>query len=111
MEACDHEEANTRIHAKHQLTNGLTSITFICSDIVVIIILLGIFHKLAPEHSITDMTVEFSKKELTRMSIKNLATSLGQSPCKSLGFLHALTGCNTLSAFRGIGKKKACIML
>ena len=42
-----------------------------------------------------------------RISIKSLACSLGQTRCKALLFFHAFTGCDTTSAFKNIGKKKA----
>ena len=47
------------------------------------------------------------QKEHRRISITNLASSLGQSRCHGLVFFHAFTGCDTNSSFKNIGKKKA----
>ena len=86
----------------------MTTIKVLSSDTDVIIILLGVYFKLRNDHSFTDIVIEFSqKKEHRRISITNLASSLGQSRCHALIFFHAFTGCDTTSAFKNIGKKKA----
>ena len=40
-------------------------------------------------------------------AIHEIAETLGRQKCKALLFFHALTGSDTTSFFKGIGKKKA----
>lgn len=42
-----------------------------------------------------------------RVNIQELRTKLGADLCKALPGLHAVTGCDTVSAFAGRGKKLA----
>ena len=54
-----------------------------------------------------DIIIEFGIGRTHRsISLKALAESLGPSRCHALPFLHALTGSDTTSAFKGIGKKE-----
>ena len=41
-----------------------------------------------------------------KVSLAALTQRLGQVKCQGLPFLHSFTGCDTTSAFKGIGKKK-----
>ena len=61
-------------------------IYIVSNDTNVIIIALGIYHKLRSDHIFEDMVIEFGVgKNLKRISIKNLAGNLGQGRCKALG--------------------------
>ncbi len=74
----------------------------------VIILALGVYHKLRADHVFDEMTIGFGMgKNKREISIKNLANSLGQARSQALIFLHAFSGCDTISAFKSIGKKKA----
>lgn len=54
------------------------------------------------------MVIEFGiGKNEKKISIKDLAEKLGQTTCQSLVYLHCLSGCDTTSSFKDIGKKKA----
>ncbi len=56
-----------------------------------------------------DIVIEFGiGKNQISISIKLLAEKLRQVKCQALVFLHALIGCDTVSSFKNIGKKKAC---
>ena len=110
MPDCDHEEADSRLlhHAKHALNEGMTYINIVSNDTDVIILALGVYHKLRADHVFDEMTIEFGMgKNKREISIKNLANSLGQARSQALIFLHAFSGCDTISAFKSIGKKKA----
>ena len=110
MAESDHEEADTRVllHAQHALAQGMNHIKIISNDTDVVIIALGIYHKLRAKHHFDDIIIEFGmKKDYKAISLKALAEALGESRCQALPFFHALTGCDTTSAFKGIGKKKA----
>ena len=50
-----------------------------------------------------------NKKRL--LDISSLAKDLGKVKCSALLSLHALTGCDTTSALKGIGKQKPIIIL
>ena len=45
-------------------------------------------------------------KALRYIPIHDVAEWLGEQSCKTLLFMHAFSGCDTTSAFLGIGKKK-----
>ena len=53
-------------------------------------------------------TISYKFKQQHRsISLKELAESLGKSQCKAIPFLHSLSGCDTTSSFKTIGKKRA----
>ena len=109
MDDCDHEEADTRIavHLKDALVRGYKCIQIACSDTDILIILLGIYHRLKSEHSFRDIIFErFVAPNFQKVSLAALTQRLGQVKCQGLPFLHSFTGCDTTSAFKGIGKKK-----
>ena len=96
------------LHAKHTLMQNMTFIYIIINDTDVIIIALALFHRLRSEHIFEDLVIEFGVgKNDRRISIKNLAESLGQTRSQAMVFFHAFTGCDTTSSFKNIGKKKA----
>ena len=110
MNNCDHEEADSRImlHVQHALSEGMNRIKILSNDTDVIIIALGIYHKLRSTYLFDDIAIEFGmKKNHKSISLKALAEDLGELRCKALPFFHAFTGSDTTSAFKGIGKKKA----
>ena len=109
MDDCDHEEADTRIvvHLKDCLVKGYKYINIACGDTDILIILLGIYHRLQSEHIFRDIVFEIPKaKNALRVSLAGLTERLGQVKCQGLPFLHCFTGCDTTSAFKGLGKKK-----
>ena len=55
-----------------------------------------------------DIHVAYKLKQQHRsISLKELAESLGESQCQAIPFIHSLSGSDTTSSFKTIGKKKA----
>ena len=110
MADSDQEGADTRLmlHAKHCLSEGLNRIKILIDDTDVIVIALGIFHKLQSSYHFDDIVIEFGiNKNHRSVSLKALANSLGPSRCLAIPLLHTLSGSESTSALKGIGKKKA----
>ena len=103
MSECDHQEADTRIlhHVKHALSTNMTFVQILSNNTDVV------YHMLCSNRILDDLVIEFVMgKSHRRIRIKKLADSLGQLRSQALVFFHAFTGCDTTSAFKGIGKKK-----
>ena len=110
MPDSDQEEADSRLllHAKSALSQNMTFVYIISNDTDVIIIALGVYHKLCSEHIFDDMVIEFGiGQHERRISVKSLAESLGQTRSQAMVFFHSFTGTDTTSSFRNIGKKRA----
>ena len=107
MSDCNHEEADTRmlVHVEHSLVNGANQIGINSEDTDVLIILLGFFHQLQSKYNFSDVVIDFNRTK--RYSVHTLAEKLGSSVCQALPFFHALTGSDTTSAFKNVGKKTA----
>ena len=105
MVDCSHEEADTRmmIHLEHALSNGAQTVAIDSGDTDVLIIVLGLYHQLKAKYNFNDVILDFSQR---RFSIATLAQGLGEAKCQALPYFHALTGCDTTSAFKNISKKK-----
>ena len=96
------------VHVQHGLSQGMNRVKILSNDTDVVIIALGVYHTLRSRYIFDDIVIEFgSKKEHRTISLKSLALTLGESRCHALPFFHALTGSDTTSAFKSIGKKKA----
>ncbi len=100
----DHEEADTRLlfHAMNAVQNGATNLLIVSPDTDVAI--------LAIAHAATlSVPVSVSLGREGRARIINasaVASCLGSQTCAAILGLHALTGCDSTSAFYGKGKKK-----
>lgn len=105
---CNHEEADTRIfiHLKHAIEMDLVKTTCILSndsDIVIIAVSYFDHFKLL---GLEKLWVSFGPGKRRRwIPIHDLSTHLGPDESKGLLFLHAFSGCDTVSGFRGKGKK------
>ena len=100
---CTHEAADTRmfLHAKHAAIGGSKSINIVSSDTDVVVIGVVVFDDLNMDH----LWMTFGKgKYLRWIPIHDIVRSLGPRS-KALPFFHAFTGCDTVSAFVGKGKK------
>ena len=99
------EEADTRmfLHAYHASTNGHQGVAIISSDTDVEV--LACHHQAAIPAEIT--LVSGTRSRMRRISVPHLCDKLGPQMCQVLPSLHALTGCDSISAFAGKGKKKA----
>ena len=74
----------------------------------VIVILAGMFYDLLVIQPLADIWVAFGVgKNYRFLSINAICHTLGRPKAQALPVFHALTGCDTTSAFRGKGKKSA----
>ena len=104
LRPCNHEEADTRIllHVKHAADSGHRKIAIRTVDTDVLVLAVSFFHQL----NIDELWVEFGVGRNKRwLPAHEYATSLGRSVCGGLRFWFAFTGCDTVSAFCGKGKK------
>ena len=102
---CNHEEADTRmfVHAKHASLAGSRVVTIVSSDTDVVVLDISAYVDL----NIDALWLAFGKGENFRwLPIHDISKSLGPRS-KALPFFHAFTGCDTVSAFVGKGKKSA----
>lgn len=102
---CSHEEADTRLllHSKHADNAGYNQILIVSPDTDVAIIGLGVICQLKAKLGF--VTGKAPNNRLIDLSM--MATRLGNSLCSSLPYMHALTGCDSVSSFFGRSKKKA----
>ena len=108
MPDCNHEEADTRIvvHLLHALEHGMTTIKVRTADSDVIAILVGAFFDLTSTQPSVDIWAAFGTGKSFRFySISDICASIGEQRARALPVFHALSGCDTTSAFRGKGKK------
>ena len=88
----NHEEAGARIvvHALHALQQGLTTVQVRTVDTDVVVVLIGVFHKLLLSQPKADIWVAFGVGKNYRLySINALSTSLGTKRSQALPMLHA----------------------
>ena len=75
-------------------------------DTDVVTILIGAYFNLATTQPQVDVWVAFGMGKAFRFySINAICSSLGEAKSRALPVFHAMTGCDTVSAFRGKGKK------
>lgn len=99
------EEADTRmfLHALHASSNGHSRVCIRSSDTDVEV--LACYHQ---EVIPADIIIASGTRNRVRLvSIPRIHEKLGSAVCQILPGLHAITGCDTVSAFVGKGKKKA----
>ena len=102
---CNHEEADTHmfVHAKHASLTGCKTITIVSSDTDVVVLAIAVY----PDLNIDALSLAFGKgNNFQWMSIDDICKSLG-ARARALPFFHAFTGCDTVSAIVGKGKKPA----
>lgn len=99
------EEADTRmlLHASHASSNGYPQVCIRSSDTDVEV--LALYHQEAITGNIT--IASGTRSRIRLISIPQLRQLVGSTTCKVLPGLHAITGCDTVSAFVGKGKQKA----
>ena len=103
---CNHEEADTRIflHLKDFSATGRQKLSLKTVDTYVVVIAISVFHKLDLE----ELWVEFGTGvNLEWLPIHKYAENLGESICQVMSVWFAFTGCDTISAFFGHGKRLA----
>ena len=96
------------LHTLYALQRNMTFICIMSNDTDTVILALGKYHYLRSQHIFDDIVIEYGLgKNMRKISIKNLATSLGQTRSEGMVFYHSFTRCDTCSSFKMIGKKKA----
>ena len=101
----DQEEADSRLllHAKYA-TRPETRIIIQSPDIDVLVLCTTHFSDISCE----ELWFRTGVRDHHRyVPVHLLCQKLGQKLCKVLPAFHALTGCDTISAIAGVGKKKA----
>lgn len=110
MQACNHEEADTRIviHLQDALDNGATTCLVCTVDTDVIVIIAGQFYDLLQQHPSADIWLTFGTgKKFRYFHMNTMCKVLGMEKSVALPVFHYFTGCDTTSAFFGKGKKSA----
>ena len=99
MQNFNHEEADTRIvvHVLNELEQGFTTVQVRTGDTDVVVVLIGVFHKLLLSQPKADIWVAFGVGKNYRLySINALSTILGTKRSQALPMLHAISGCDTI---------------
>ena len=103
---CNQEEADTRLflHVFDGYRKGYKKLTIVGSDTDIVVIAFFHFYNL----DVNELWVEYSVGHHKRwLPIHEYANCLGEQTCRALPFWYAITGCDTVSAFSGQGKKTA----
>lgn len=106
LELCSNqEEADTRmlLHAHHASQNGHQRIAIKSSDTDVEV--LACYHQAVIPAEI--MLISGTRSRSRIVCIRRVCEKLGREICEVLPSLHAVTGCDSVSAFATKGKKKA----
>jgi len=108
LSPCSHEEADSRmilhgLQSSYSQHNAKTlAIRTVDTDVVVLA--LTFFRKL----NLSQLWIHFGVGTHMRLiAVHDLSIKLGQAKCDVLPLFHAITGCDTVSAFQGKGKKSA----
>ena len=106
---CSHEEADTRVflHAKDAVQEGFKTVMISASDTDVLVIAVATFSQLQ-ELGLQELWLAFGQgQNLKWIPVHELTSTLTPERHSGILFFHAFTGCDTVSAFRGKGKKSA----
>jgi hypothetical protein len=104
IDPCSHEEADTRmlLHAAHAARAGCSKVMIRTVDTDVVVIAVACCQQLA----LAEFWIWFGVgKNVRYLAVHDIATALKPDRCLALPFFHAFTGCDTVSAFVGRGKK------
>lgn len=108
----DQVEADSRLllHAKHAATARPGSTIIISSpDTDVLVLCCAMAHKMPENTTIIMKTGTGNYRRY--IDVPGIVSKLGTSVCEALLGMHALTGCDSTSAFFGKGKKLALTLL
>ena len=103
---CSHEEADSRmmLHVHHASKHGHNRILVRTVDTDVVVLAVMTAKKLPAD---VQIWLAFGTGKYFRyLAAHKIAASLGSEKALALPMFHALTGCDTVSAFVGHGKKK-----
>ena len=110
MSDCNHEEADTRIviHLLHALVTGSQLIQIRTVDTDVVVILLGMFHIVRTKYEDAQIWVGLGfGKDMKHVNLNDIYDGIGEARSRGLPVFHAITGCDTTSAFMNKGKTTA----
>ena len=103
---CTHEEADTRIflHLKDAVRHGYSNASIRTVDTDVEVPAITSVNCL----NLSELWVAFGTgKSFRFIAAHEIANTLSPDRCEALPMFHAFTGCDTVSCFRGRGKKTA----
>ena len=105
LQPCSHEEADTRIilHVAHCAKQGYRRIAIRTVDTDIVVLAVGHVQSL----DIEELWICFGVGKHYRYIAAHAIANFLQEKAKALMMFHALTGCDTVSSFRGRGKKTA----
>ena len=106
---CTHEEADTRIllHVAHCAKQGYKRISIRTVDTDIVVLAVGHIQSL----NIDELWVHFGVKNHCRYIPAHAIANELKEKAKALMMFHALTGCDTVSGFRGKGKKNCMVSM
>lgn len=105
---CTHEEADTRmfVHAKHASSQeGGRAQTVVISSPDTDVAVIGIYQASSIHSYLVWLTGTKERKRY--VSLTEVASNLGEEMVRALPGMHAFSGCDTTSCFKGKGKKRA----
>ena len=91
------------LHAKDAARKGFSELTIRTVDTVVVVLAVHAYHFL----KVKIWVLFGTGKNLRYIPAHDIAMALDPDKCRGLPASHAFTGCNTVSAFSGRGKKTA----
>ena len=92
------------LHVEDAATHGYTKVLICTVDTDVVVLAVTAAGRL----NIDELWVAFGTgKNFRFLAAHEMAIALGPEKCQGLPFFHTFTGCDTVSSFRGRGKKKA----
>lgn len=103
---CSHEEADTRLllHVADAVQKGCKKVTIRTVDTDVVVLAVASFNKIAPD----ELWVAFGSGSSFRyIAVHQMVATMNPTQCLTLPVFHAFTGCDTVSAFAGRGKRTA----
>ena len=106
LQPCTHEEADTRLvlHVYNAAKAGYKRLSIRTVDTNVLVIAVSFWQNL----SCDELWIGFgTRKHFRYIAVHEIANTLGPEKSRALPIFHALTGCDTTSAFHGKGKKTA----
>lgn len=101
----NHVEADTKmfLHAKHAASSGHTSIVIKSPDTDVFV--LACYYQLSIDAKLFILTGTSARSRI--VDISSICHNYGRDTCIALPGLHAISGCDSVSALSGKGKTKA----
>ena len=93
------------LHVSDIARNKMSKVKIKTNDTDVLVISVAFFHKI---EGLDELWLEFGRKgnSFRYIPVHTIAHDLGEEKCRALLGFHAFTGCDSTSAFYGIGKKK-----